>query len=185
MQLTIEQAAARLGKSPRQVRYLIQTQRLGAKKFGGVWMIESASLPLSEGQEQALARRESQLRSAVEEALELPAEGERARRYSVRDLKAFQLALPIQRAAVERLGGEHPASGALRQVLEHLARGCHRFERADKATAYREARDAASLAVCELVLAGSPGAEDLVSSIEQELMSALAGLLRRVDRRGR
>ena len=46
MQLTIEQAAARLGKSPRQVRYLIQTRRLPARKFSGAWLIESADLEL-------------------------------------------------------------------------------------------------------------------------------------------
>jgi hypothetical protein len=39
MQLILEQAAERLGKSVRQVRYLIQT--------GGRWLIEAAVLPLS------------------------------------------------------------------------------------------------------------------------------------------
>jgi RNA-directed DNA polymerase len=82
MQLTIEEAAARLGKSPRQVRYLIQTNRLAARKFGGSWVIESENLPLSEGQTQALERRERQLRSAVEQALDLPAESERAPRWA-------------------------------------------------------------------------------------------------------
>lgn len=183
MQLTIAEAAARLGKSQRQVRYLIQANRLPAHKFGGAWVIESESLPLSEGQAEALQRRERQLRSAVERALDLPAEADRAARYSVRDLKAFQLALPIHRAAVESLGTEHAATASLRRVLEHLARGCHRFERTDKASSYQEARDAASLAVCELVLLGRSDTDELVTAIEQELMSALAGLLRRVDRR--
>jgi excisionase family DNA binding protein len=35
MQLGIEEAAKRLGKSARQVRYLIQTGQLPAKKTGG------------------------------------------------------------------------------------------------------------------------------------------------------
>jgi hypothetical protein len=183
MQLTIEQAAARLGKSSRQIRYLIKTGRLSAKKFSGVWVIEAEDLPLSAGQVAALERRERQLRSAVEEALDVQRKSERAPRYSVRDLKAFQLALPLFRSSTERFGAEHPAAAALRAVLEHLARGCHRYERSDKADAYRQARDAASLAVCELVLAGRSEADDLVTGIEQDLMSALAGLLRRVDRR--
>jgi hypothetical protein len=109
MRLTIAEAATRLGKSPRQVRYLIQTNRLTAQKFAGAWVVESENLPLSEGQVQALNRRERELRSAVEHALDLPAGGERAPRYSVRDLKAFQLALPIHRTATERLGGEQGA----------------------------------------------------------------------------
>jgi hypothetical protein len=183
MQLTIKEAAARLGKSPRQVRYLILTQRLPARKLGGTWVLDSEDLPLSTGQEQALNRRERQLRSAVERALELPTGEERAARYSVRDLKAFQIALPIHRSAVERLGSQHAAAASLQRVLEQLACGCHRFDRSDKATAYRAARDAASLAVCELVLLGRTETDDLVTSIEQELMSALAGLLRRVERR--
>jgi excisionase family DNA binding protein len=183
MQLTIEEAAARLGKSPRQVRYLIQSKRLPARKFAGSWVIESENLPLSEGQTRALERRERQLRSAVEQALELPADGDRPLRYSVRDLKAFQLALPVYQKASQILGNDHPATAALRRVLEHLARGCHRYDRADKATAYREARDAASLAVCELVLQGRAEAVELVAAIEQELMSALAGLLRRIEPR--
>lgn len=182
MQLTIEEAAARLGRSARQVRYLIQTKKLPARRLGRVWIIESEDLPLSAGQTKALERRDRQLRAAVESALDLPAGGERPPRYSVRDLKAFQLALPIHGAAAERLGTDHAATAALRGVLAHLARGCHRFERADKASSYREARDAASLAVCELLLVGA-GVDELVAAIEQELMSALAGLLRRLDRR--
>ena len=48
MQLTLEQAATRLGKSLRQVRYMIKSQRLPAQKVGGRWMVDSADLPLSE-----------------------------------------------------------------------------------------------------------------------------------------
>jgi excisionase family DNA binding protein len=119
MQLTLNEAAVRLGKSPRQVRYLIQTNRLPAHKLGRSWVLDSEKLELSPGQTQALDRRERQLRSAVKRALDLPTGEERPARYSVRDLKAFQLALPIHRLAAERLGGEHAATSALRCVLEH------------------------------------------------------------------
>lgn len=112
-------------------------------------------------------------------------DSERKARYSVRDLKAFQLALPLHRKAHECLGSDHPATAALRQVLEHLAQGCHRFEHADKIAAYRQARDSASLAICELVLCGRDEAEAMVTGIEQELMAALAGLLRRLEWRRR
>jgi len=183
MLLTIEEAAARLGKSVRQVRYLIETNSLPAEKSGKRWVIDSENLPLSEGQQRAVDRKERQLRAAVEEGLGLSDSEERKPRYSVRDLKAFQIALPIQRRAVEHLGGDHPATLALHQVLEYLARGCHRFEHSDKAEAYRQARDAASFAVCELVLCGSKEADELIVTIEQELMAALAGLLRRLERR--
>ncbi|AUB82206.1 helix-turn-helix domain-containing protein [Candidatus Thiodictyon syntrophicum] len=43
MQLTLEQAAERLGKSVRQVRYLIQSGVLPAAKTGGRWLIAAAA----------------------------------------------------------------------------------------------------------------------------------------------
>lgn len=38
-----------------------------------------------------------------------------------------------------------------------------------------------SLAVCELVLAKSEPADQLIHALEQDLMAALAGLMRRMD----
>lgn len=183
MHLTLAEAAARLGKSERQVRYMIQKGSLPATKIGGRWTVDSSNLPLSEGQREAMARKEQQLRIAVEEGLGLPASGGRRPRFSVNDLKAFQITLSAHRHAVEHLGSEQPATLALRTVLAELSRGCHRFEHRDKAAAYRAARDAASLAVCELVLLGGEVAEELVKTLEQELMSAMAGLLRRLERK--
>ena len=101
----------------------------------------------------------------------------------MRDLKAFQIALPLHEKALVELGAEHPATSCLKRVLEQLTQGCHRFERSDKAEAYRAARDQASLAVCELVLSKSDHADQLMHALEQDLMASLAGLLRRVDRR--
>jgi hypothetical protein len=93
------------------------------------------------------------------------------------------VALPIYREAGQALGEEHAAARALRRVLEQLARGYHRFERGEKAEAYRQARDEASLAACELLLAGSAQGERLMEQVERELMPAFAGLMRRTDRR--
>ena len=183
MQLSLQQAAERLGKSIRQVRYLIQSGELRAGKTGGRWMIDAADLPLSEPQRAAVGRREHALRDAVERGLGL--DEKPPERYSVRDLKAFQIALPLYRQGTELLGGNHAAVAALREALTLLTQGCHRFGHDDKAAAYRAARDAASLAVCELVLTGRDEAEPLIRNIEQDLMAALSGLLRRLDRRAR
>lgn len=185
MQLTLEQTATRLGKSKRQVLYLIQTNRLPAEKVAGRWSIESDSLPLSEGQQRSHERKQRQLRAAVEEALDIEPEAARPKRYSVRDLKAFQVALPLHQKALSELGDAHPATQCLKRVLEQLTQGCHRFERTDKADAYRTARDQASLAVCELVLTGSEVADELIQALEQDLMATLAGLMRRMDKRRR
>lgn len=217
VELSPEEAATKLGKSVRQIRYMMQEGRLPARKVGGRWRVkipaaptgpavetakaqgaagpaaiatpaqgasDSAAAPApgrgkSDGpRQQAAARKQARLRAAVEDALEL----DRApRRYSLRDLKAFQLGLPLYQQALAVLGAEHGACRALRQMLEQLSCGCHRFDSADKATAYRAARDAASQAVCELLLLPAPGGAGLVDGIEQELMAALAGLLRRLD----
>ena len=153
MILTLQQAAAQMGKTERQVRYMIQHGSLRARKVQGTWRIDSGDLPRSDPKKTADARRARQLRGLVEEALEVPEE--LPRRYSVLDLKAFQIGLPLYRRASAELGEEHAATLELRRALALLAQGCHRYERADKARAYREARDAASLAACELVLAES------------------------------
>lgn len=184
MQLTLEQTATRLGKSQRQILYMIRQNRLVAKKIAGRWFVDSVDLPQNEAQQRTSTHKERQLRAAVEDALDLN-DDELKTRYSVRDLKAFQIALPIYRKLCTELHEAHPAARALRGVLEHLCRGCHRFDRAEKAESYRAARDAASLVVCELVLADSPAAETLLHALEQDLMAALAGLLRRMDGRKR
>ena len=181
MQLTIDEAAARLGKSARQIRYLIQNDGLPAKKIAGRWLIEADDLPLSEPQREAVGRQERALRGAVERGLGL--DEERPRRYSVRDLKAFQLAQPLHQRSVDLLGPEHAATRALRRSLLLLAQGCHRFKHEDKAMSYRAGRDAASRAVCELVLSNQGEAEPIIHAIEQDLMAAFSGLLRRLERR--
>lgn len=182
MQLTLEEAATKLGKSVRQIRYLVKEGRLSAKKVAGRWFVELEDAPKTSSQQGVEQRKQERLRAVVEDALELkPSE---TQRYSVMDLKAFQLGLPLYHKASELLGEQHSATLALRQALEHLARGCHRYDKDEKAAAYRTARDEASLAVCELLITGG-AASALVAPIEQELMAALAGLLRRLDRIGK
>lgn len=183
MNLSLQQAAAQLGKTERQVRYMIGQKTLPATKVQGRWVIDSDDLPRSDRQQQARRRKARQLRGLVEDALEVPQD--LPRRYSVLDLKAFQICLPLYRRASDELGAGHPATTELKRALASLAIGCHRYERADKAAAYREARDAASLAVCELVLDGSAAAAELRNEIEQDLMASLAGVLRRAERRRR
>ncbi len=182
MQLSLEQAATRLGKSQRQVLYMNRQNQLAAKKIAGRWFIDDNDLPRSENQQASGERKQRQLRAAVEAALDISDDGVKAR-YSVRDLKAFQIALSLYRETCKALTESHPAAQALRRVLEHLCRGCHRFERTEKAESYRAARDDASLVVCELVLADSPVTDTLIQTLEQDLMAALAGLMRRVDTR--
>lgn len=182
MRLTLSETAQRLGKTERQVRYMIEQGQVAAKKRGGRWFLESEDLPLSDGQKEAMDRQVRQLRDAVDDTLGIAST---KRRYSVRDLVAFQIALPLFQQSVKALGADHPASQALHRMLDLLSRGCHRFEPAEKGAAYREARDAASSAVCELLLSGEDTAGEIATEIEQDLMAAFAGLLRRAEGRRR
>lgn len=165
MELTLEEAATRLGKSQRQVRYMIRNKRLSARKAGGRWLVDISGLPRSEPQSRAAERKQAALRAAVDEALTLP-ETAPPVRYSMRNLKAFQLAHPLYQRVASSMGSEHPAVASLREVTLQLARGCHRYEPADKAAAYRAAREHASLAACELLLSGGEGAEQGLFALE-------------------
>lgn len=193
MLLGLEEAAARLKRSVRQLRYQIDNGRIVAKKISGRWFVDVDAAPPAPDaaavqRQAARARKAEHLKEIVHEALEVTQKAQRAR-YSVSDLRAFQIALPLYRSACASLAPDHAGVAALHQVLECLAIGCHRFDKPDKARAYSEARDQASRAVCALLIhnrgataaPATDGAADatiLVQGIEQELMPALAGLLR-------
>jgi hypothetical protein len=180
MQLSLQQIATRLGKSERQVIYMIQQGRLPAQKIGGRWFMDSDDLPQNDNKRQAQQRKNQKLKKTVEKTLNL--DGEDAARYSVLDLRAFQIALPVYRRAHQELGESHLATLALHRVLDHLCRGYHRYAKPDKTESYRNARDEASTALCELVLADSPAASALIETLEQDLMGSLGGLLRQMDK---
>jgi excisionase family DNA binding protein len=184
MKLTLEQACHELGKSRRQVRYLIDQGRLKAKKDGGRWTIDSDDLPHGDGRKQARERRSRQMQAVVEDSFAADS-GKAKRRYSVRSIKAFALSLPLRREVAADLGVDHPATLALDRMLRLLAQGCHRFEDQYKAPAYREARDQAALAVFELLLQGDDKADAWADTLEQEVMPAFSGLLRRLGRHRR
>ena len=181
MKISLEEAATRLGKTRRQIRYLIQQGKLPAEKVGGRWFVELSDADAAPQRQPVKERQQRRFQAAFEDALELDAA--RRPRFSLTDLKAFQIGSPLYQQASTTLGADHPATTALQRMLEHLALGCHRFNKQEKAASYREARDEASRAACALALCGHTDATPLLQSIEQDLMAAMAGLLRRLERR--
>jgi hypothetical protein len=144
--------------------------------------VEQGDLQPEPAQSQRAAIRSAHLRSAVEDALEPAA---KIRRYTFADLRAVQIAAPICLALTERgTGFEEPAQ-RMRECLDNLALGCHRFDWVEKSAAYRHARDSASLAAMALWLHARDGEDELQEAIEQDLMPAFAGLLRRSERGAR
>lgn len=109
MDLTLQDAANRLGKSLRQLRSMVKEGRLKTRKVGGRWFIVADDLPQSAPQQQAAERHDRQLRTAVEDALGLDSKAGPAKRYSVRDLKAFQIGLALHRRAHTGVSPTHAA----------------------------------------------------------------------------
>lgn len=184
MELTIEETAARMGKTLRQVRYMIQLGQVKATKRGGRWFIEQEDAPKSAGQAAAATRKQQRLRAAAEEVLGGERGGKRI--YSVSDLRAFQIGEQVLQELRKRPAESLAlAIEALRRGLYWLTCGCHRFDNGDKGVAYRKARDEASGAVCELLLSEDPRAKSAATTLETAMLPALAGLLRRTERRTR
>lgn len=181
MDLSLTQAAQFLGQTRRQVEYLIKTGRLPARKDGARWVVTDTDLPLSPGQRQASERKAAALHAVAEEVL---GQGAPRTRYSVLDLKAFREGLAVLADCRAHLPETHPALPLLRQALDDLAVGCHRFDRRGKAEAYGRARDGTSRTVCALLIDAPPGTEALVERLEQTLIPAISGLTRRAERAG-
>ncbi|MEM7200457.1 MAG: helix-turn-helix domain-containing protein [Planctomycetota bacterium] len=57
VKLSLADAATILGRSPRQLRYMIRAGKIRAAKTGTRWQIESDDLPLTVGQRVALRER--------------------------------------------------------------------------------------------------------------------------------
>ncbi len=192
MKLSIGETATVLGKSERQVRYMIQKDRLQAVKEGGRLRIESGDLPLSKSQLAALAKRLATARSAIDKGLEpiaKAADGEAPKRqYSVTDLIVFQAGAALHGEMIEQMGGEAAPCRQLAAALALVTRGCHSFQPGDKAKRFSAARDLLSSAVAALHLQPGDGGEErrgFAERIEQELIPKVAQLVARQEKRSR
>lgn len=186
MDLSLAEAARLLGKSERQLRYLIKTGKLPARKVEGRWRLVREELPLTPGQERAEEVKRQRAARVALEVLQPAADGsDPRRRFSVRELRAYREGAPLCRSLAAELGADHPAARSLREALMLLACGCHEFHGRDKAGYYARAREQVSRAVMSLLLEDDEARGDLVEQIEQSLLPALGGLIRQAERRGR
>ena len=180
VQLTISEAASLLGKSERQVRYLIQQGELEARKVAGRWVVSSEALPAPK-RRAGPAPSSGGPKHEVAERLRQAAETPPARRYSVRDLRAYQAAEPIYRELCTSLGAEDAVTVRLRQALDLIARGCHTYQSGRKVEFYEQAREQVASAVTDLLLDGPAQDEtraSLADRLEAALLPQLAGLIR-------
>lgn len=191
MRLSLSQAATLLGKSERQLRYLVKTGQIPATKADGKWSIDEADLPLTASQRSAIDARAEAARRAFEGALpptdkpDQPDAG-RERVYTVTKLEAFRQGQALYRDA-RALLADDPACGLLFAALDHLTRGCHLFHADDKARAFALARAQASAALTHLLLgdAHPDGRRRLAERLEAEVLPRIAGLVASCERRAR
>ncbi len=167
-----------LGKSERQVRYLIQTGRLAGTKAEGRWQIPAEALAKRPERRERTAEKLEALRAVVEQAL--PAGGTAAP-WSVTNMRAVKSALELHRAMVEAFSPAAPEADAVARAVRSLVRGGHAFQRQDKRASYQDARLAACDALSALLLRGTAPALALVEQTETSLLPALSGLVRRAE----
>ena len=180
MKMSLSQAAAALGRSQHQVRHLIKTGKLAAKKVVGRWLIDSADLPLTEAQRQQLGEQVAAARESMDKGLRPAAKAADKAAYSVRAMAAFQVGEAIYADMRRHLAETHPARTGLFEALARVTRGCHAFHHDDKAVHDHEARDRVSAVVSQLYLEPLPGDEHapvFADRIEQELIPKLARLV--------
>jgi hypothetical protein len=188
MILSLPEVARLLGQTERQVRYLIKTGKLLAKKDGGRWVIEREALELSPGQERALSRRAQALSTEVDRALKPFLERGKKPSYSVRDLAALTTCRALLVTARSLLDHQHLVLRSLELAIVELCRGCYRYHVPDKRAAYQAAREQVCEALAGLLIASDRAPENaaaldaLAQQVEAELLPALAGLLRRIER---
>lgn len=176
--LSVRQVCDLLGKTRRQVVYMIRTGRLYAtKRRNGRWAVIANGLPAS-------ARRQPADEASEEPQPEPASEGQELR--TVRDLPSWKAGEPLYRELVAELGPQAAPTKQLRASLDALCRGFHAFERHEKASQYRAARAELADGVTMLLLDSDPEDERpsaWVDRIEGELLPLVTDLIRSAWRR--
>ncbi len=193
MKLTVRESATLLGRSARAVRAQLARGDLKGVKRDGLWRIDRSDLPLTDAQRRSLQAKADRVRQAVEDALPsrmASAAGRRSR--SLADMKAFRSGARLlgEIRGVEPAVLEDAAKAEVCRLLERallkLAEAEQHFDRELKLAAVNEARAALARGTGRLLLAaGIPPAEPVfgwVTALEGEVMPAVAGFARWVDR---
>ena len=181
MELSLKEAAQNLGKSVRQIRYLIDQKQLPARKLGARWFIREEDLPLSPGRRQARIHKVERAAHAMEQVLVQKSPKDQ-KSYSMTQLKAFQVGRELLQELETSLAQEHPISELLREALLEIASAFHAFNRSEKKLRFSKARDLSSRAAA-LILLHQPKLETLAQSLEQQLIPKIGGLLRHLERK--
>jgi excisionase family DNA binding protein len=186
MDLTVREAAALLGRSPRTLRAQLGRGEIPGFKRGRSWYVKREHLPLTERQRSALQAQADDVREAVEHRL--PSRmatwwGDRKRRLA--DLDAFRTGAELY-ARLAAAGDAEQAAVSLHQALLEIAEADFVYERGMKLAAIDRARAAVGRAVATLLLEGPmpPGdpTHGHVLVLEDQMMPALSAFARSAAR---
>ncbi len=123
MDLLLSEAARLLDKTESQVRYMIKSGRLPARKVEGRWRIRRQDLPRTAGQLRAAERKLERAADLAAEVLK-PRGGKRGgRKLSLRSLRAMEDGAEIYRDLADQIGKDHPATEQLHEALLLLSCG--------------------------------------------------------------
>ena len=181
---TLSEAAAQLGKSERQVRYMIRQGDLKALKVSGRWYVPAEAIEKTPARTARRQPKAEALRAAVDQALDAVAPAH-AKPWTVRNIRAIQHAVALHGRLSSAFGADSPPAQQMAHALSHLVRGGYAFDRADKRACYQQARLTACDLLATLLLKTDDPAPELIEAIERDLMPTLVGLLRKTERASR
>lgn len=185
MDLTIREAAALLGRSPRAVRAQVARGELPGTRRGRAWILDSQKLPLTAEQHREFQPRAARVREMVDSALPSRAASTRDRkRHSAADLRPFQMGLAV---LAEIRASTDPVIRAVEPGLEiallRLGEGAHAWPAHAKGRAFTAARRAFSRCAARLLLCPDHEvARRLADKLENDVLPTLSGLLRWTER---
>jgi excisionase family DNA binding protein len=195
MELSVREAALFLERSPRTVRAQLARGELPGVKRGGRWRIDRRHLPLTEAQRRGLQQKADSLRQTMEAALPsrlATTAGQRSR--SIADLAAFRagakLLAELRQAGTEALAPElrKRLQVMVEEALLALAEAGLHYDRDQKLAAVHRCRAGLARAAALLLLATDlepePPVLGWVTTIETEIVPAVAGFARWAERLG-
>jgi hypothetical protein len=201
-----------MNRTPRAIRYMIKAQKIPARLVGHTYVIQREHLPLTDEQRQKTEAVWGKVRDVVDRVLPIrdplpdavppvqaaePASSpeQEKPRFSVRKLDVFQAALGVYATVVQtgRARGAPPGRPApdasLLEGLKALSAAYYQFEPRRKRDRLEDARERFTQALAELAALRAllpdhaAGLDAAMESLERQVLPAMGGLLRRVDRK--
>jgi len=191
MDLKLKEVANLLGKSERQIRYMIKKGELKAIKKDGQWSIDRECLPFSVKQILTINRKREIFTDGIDKVVNKLAI---KKEYTFTDLRSFQLSYALYREFLNQDGQDGKDlqdnfNVQLGKVFVCLASGYHSFDTQDKIREYKRAK----LELCQLLVnlftknhqKPSQPLAKAMNTIEKDIIPSINGLIRAIEKKER